>query len=130
LEDLLTDEEALEAALATIQAKPDLDDSTRTQLMDAARVEWEFGGRYAAIPKQDSRVGYRDMEEFIWALNNDHLREVLETAIRGRGAFRRFKDALYRHPQAEAEWFTFRDAREHNRMIEWLASLDIEPQFE
>jgi hypothetical protein len=130
LEELLTDEETLEAALATIQAQPDLDYSTRTQLMDVARVEWEFGGRYAAIPKQDSRVGYRDMEEFIWALDDDHLREVLEAAIRGRGAFRRFKDALYRHPQAEAEWFAFRDARERNRMIEWLASHDIEPQFE
>jgi hypothetical protein len=130
LEELLTDEETLEAALATIQAQPDLDDSTRAQLMDAARVEWEFEGHYTAIPKQDSREGYRDMEEFIWSLDNDHLREVLEVAIQGRGAFRRFKDVLYRHPDTEAEWFVFRDARERNRMIDWLASIDIEPEFE
>jgi hypothetical protein len=130
LEELLTDEETLEATLETIQAQPDLDDSTRAQLMDAAQVEWEFGGRYATIPKQDSREGYRDMEEFIWALDDDHLREVLETAIQGRGAFRRFRDALYRHPDTEAAWFAFRDARERNRMIDWLASINIEPEFE
>ncbi len=130
LEELLTDEETFEAALATIQTQPDLDDNTRAQLVDAARVESEFGGRYAAIPKQDSREGYGDMEEFIWSLNDDHLREILEVAIQGRGAFRRFKDALYRHPDAEAAWFAFRDARERRRMIDWLASIDIEPEFE
>jgi hypothetical protein len=46
------------------------------------------------IPKQDSRDGYQDMQEYIWSLEDEHLRELLEVAIQGSGAFRRFKDVL------------------------------------
>ena len=38
------------------------------------------------------------MEDFIATVRNPHLRELLEVAIMGRGAFRRFKDVLYNYP--------------------------------
>jgi hypothetical protein len=130
LDELLAGQETLEAALATLQAQPDLADDERAQLMDAARVEWGSTDRYLSIPQQDSREGYRDMQEFIWSLPDGHLRELLEVEIQGRGAFRRFKDVLYRYPEAQANWFTFCDEQARRRMLDWLASEDIEPEFE
>ena len=99
-------------------------------MLDAARVEWDAEGRYLPIPRYDSQAGYHDMEAFIEILDDQHDRERLEVAIRGRGAFRRFRDVLDRYPETEAHWFQFRDAREHNRLMDWLASEDIEPEFE
>ncbi|MFC1960984.1 UPF0158 family protein [Chloroflexota bacterium] len=130
LYDLPVEDESLEAVLSAIQAKPDLLDWQRTEWMDAARVEWDEVERYVEMPRQDSREGYRDMEAFIWSLDDEHLRELLEVAIQGAGAFRRFKDVLYRYPDVEKVWFAFRDEREQQRMVDWLASIDIEPQFE
>lgn len=129
LDDILTDEESMEAAQGAIQARTDLSDEERAQIMDVARIEWDTEGRYLLIPKQDSSEGYREMEDFIETVEDHHLRELLEVAIQGRGAFRRFKDVLYRYPDAEANWFRFRDAREQRRLLEWLASKDIEPDF-
>jgi hypothetical protein len=70
------------------------------------------------------------MQEYIWSLEDEHLHELLEVAIQGSGAFRRFKDVLYRYPEAQDNWFKFRDEREQRRMLDWLASEGIEPEFE
>lgn len=113
-----------------IEAQTSLADDDRSQLSQAARVEFDDDDRYLMFPRQDSREGYREMQDFVWMLEDDRLRELLEVAIEGKGAFRRFKDALYRYPDTEARWFAFRDEREHRRMLEWLASHDIEPEFE
>lgn len=38
---------------------------------------------------------YRMMEEFIYDLPAGRAQDALDAAIRGKGAFRRFKDRLY-----------------------------------
>jgi hypothetical protein len=130
LEALFPDEEDLETIEAVLKAKAGLSDTDCQQLLDAARVEGDAENRYRMIPKQDSRDGYRDMQEYIWSLENEHLRELLEVAIQGSGAFRRFKDVLYRYPETLENWLKFRDERERQRMTDWLASEGIEPEFE
>jgi len=130
LENLLTDEDHLEAILATVQASTHLSDTDREQMMDAATIEGDADNRYRMILKQDSRYGYQDMQGYIWSLEDEHLRELLEVAIQGSGAFRRFKDVLSRYPEAQEIWFRFRDERENRRMTDWLASQGIEPEFE
>jgi hypothetical protein len=129
LEELHADEVS-EDVEPVLQAQTDLVDIDRQQLLDAARVEGDAENRYRMIPKQDSGDGYRDMQEYIWALADEHLRELLEVAIQGSGAFRRFKDVLYRYPEAQENWFKFRDAHEQQRMVDWLESEGIEPEFE
>ncbi|MGC9333965.1 MAG: UPF0158 family protein [Anaerolineae bacterium] len=47
--------------------------------------------------------------------------------MEGRGAFRRFKDLLARHPDVEKAWFAFKDARLQRRVADWLEYHDIEP---
>ena len=130
LGELFADEDSAEDIESLVQAQTDLSDTDRQQLLDAAKIEGDADNRYRMIPKQDSRDGYRDMQEYIWSLEDEHLRELLEVAIQGSGAFRRFKDVLYRHPEAQENWFRFRDEREQRRMVDWLESEGIEPEFE
>ena len=115
---------------AVLREHNELSDIERQQLVDAARVEGDADNRYRMIPKQDSRDGYQDMQEYIWSLEDEHLRELLEVAIQGSGAFRRFKDVLSRYPETQENWFRFRDEREKQRMTDWLASQGVEPEFE
>jgi hypothetical protein len=67
--------------------------------------------------------------DFIETLGDAPLGELLEVAIHGAGAFRRFRDVLRRYPAAQDDWFKFRDERERERLLDWLASEDIEPEF-
>jgi predicted nucleotidyltransferase len=72
-----------------------------------------------------SRVGYGDMEDFIGRLGDVRARDLLQRAIEGRGAFRRFKDTLLEFPDLRAAWFAFHDARTERRALEWLADEGI-----
>ncbi len=65
-------------------------------------------------------VGYRDMEDFIARVPGRRAADLLERAIAGRGAFRRFKDTLFEFPELRQAWFEFRDARIQSRAIEFL----------
>ena len=127
---ILTDIETLDVALAAIQAMPNLSDEDRTQMLDAARVEWDAEGRYLPIPNQDSQEGYRDMEEFIETLTTDICASCSRSPSRAAARFVASKTCWLRYPDTEADWFRFRDVREHNRLLDWLASEDIEPEFE
>ncbi len=129
LEELLADIDS-EDIEAVLQAQTDMADIDRQQLLDVARIEGDVDNRYRVIPKQDSHDGYRDMQEYIWSLEDEHLRELLEVAIQGSGAFRRFKDVLSRYLEAQEIWFRFRDEREKRRMSDWLASQGVESEFE
>lgn len=130
LGELLANEDSVEDIESLVQAQTDLSDIDRQQLLDAARVEADTDNRYRMIPKQDSRDSYQDMQDYIWSLEDEQLRELLEVAIQGSGAFRRFRDVLYRYPEAQENWFKFRDEREKQRITDWLASQSIEPEFE
>jgi predicted nucleotidyltransferase len=68
-----------------------------------------------------SREAYRDMEDFVALVRDRRAREVLARAIAGRGAFRRFKDALLEFPELRAAWFAMLDARMARRALAWLA---------
>ena len=86
-------------------------------------------GRYLQVPRADSSEGYDDMQDFIDTLSDEHLQESLNVAIQGRGALRRFKDVLARHPAEQQRWFDFQAARLDARAREWLAEegLSSEP---
>jgi hypothetical protein len=60
-------------------------------------------------------------------VEDEHLRELLDVAIQGRGAFRRFKDVLARHPAEQQRCYEFQAARLDARVREWLAEKGCEP---
>jgi len=74
-----------------------------------------------------SRDGYRDMEDFIETIPQAERRDMLEVAIAGRGAFRRFKDVLDRWPDEIERWLVFSDERRMGRAREWLAAHGYRP---
>ena len=63
-----------------------------------AEIDAAGPGRYLEVPRAEPHAGYRDMEDFIATVGDERLQELLEVAIQGRGAFRRFKDVLAQHP--------------------------------
>jgi hypothetical protein len=81
--------------------------------------------RIEAIP---SREQYRMMERFIATVTNTALKEALQDAIVGKGAFRRFKDAVGRHADERKRWFAFRDALLHRFILDWLKAHKLELQ--
>ena len=95
-------------------------DWQKEMMLEADRVEQGYGTRYIRVERDDPYGDYRDMERFIGTVEDARLRERLWNAIRGRGAFRRFKDLLARHPQVEEAWFEFKDARLQKRVANWL----------
>ena len=80
---------------------------------------------YERIPKVESYEGYRDMEDFIATVEEQHLVELLEVAVNGKGAFRRFKDVLARYPEERERWFRFKDERMEQSALEWLDDISV-----
>ena len=74
-----------------------------------------------------SREQYRWMEEFIETVEEPTLKDKLNIAIDGKGAFRRFKDVLIGYPAERESWFEKRSIRLRDHMIGWLESKNITP---
>ena len=104
----------------------DIPDWQKSEMLDADRVETGHTQRYIRIEWDNPHGDYEDMERFIATVDDPELRERLWRAIRGRGAFRYFKDVLLDHPQVREDWFEFRDKRHQQRVKQWLKARDIE----
>lgn len=99
-----------------------MDDEETRELKDRIEEDLE---RYERIPKAESNEGYEDMVDFIATVNDERLAELLEVAINGKGAFRRFKDVLLNYPEERERWFKFKDERTEERALEWLDDIGI-----
>ena len=75
---------------------------------------------WLAVPSLGGRAAYRDMQDFVSAVNAPEAAERLADAIAGRGSFRRFKDLVRRCPDLEDDWCRFSDERRHGRARAWL----------
>ena len=124
------DPEAQPFNLAEILQQRDLPEWQQQMLLEANQVEAQYGSRYIGVPQADPHEGYRDMEDFVVTVEDERLQERLWQAISGRGAFRRFKDVLAGHFREQERWYAFKDARLEQRVLDWLASEDIEPIIE
>ena len=99
-----------------------MDDEEIKKLKD--KIDENFD-RYELLPKAESYEGYEDMNAFIGTVNDEHLAELLNVAINGKGAFRRFKDVLESYPKERERWFHFKDDRLKERALEWLEDIDV-----
>jgi len=99
-------------------------------LAEARQVEENYGTRVVEVPEQEAREGFHHMAAFVTTVPEPRLRAELQRALHGRGAFRRFKDALASASRERERWFQFKRSRLRARMTDWLASLDIEPVWE
>jgi hypothetical protein len=82
---------------------------------------------YLYIEPVSSREQYRWMEEFIEIVEEPTLKDKLNIAIDGKGAFRRFKDVLVGYPDERERWFEKRSAQLRRHMRTWLESKNVFP---
>ena len=82
------------------------------------QIEDGLNTRYFHLPSQYDIHEYSIMERFVWSLPEGVIQDRLEDAIRGRGAFRRFKDGIYRLG-VEQNWYDFRDKAYREIAVEW-----------
>jgi len=84
-------------------------------------------GHLIHVEPLGSSVEYGWMAEFAGTVGNARLRDLLEVALDGRGAFRRFKDVLHDYPAERDGWFAFRDGRMRAAARDWLEENGIDP---
>jgi hypothetical protein len=75
--------------------------------------------RFVALPDQFEIHEYKIMEDFCLAFENRRVGENLYRLIKGSGAFKRFKDAIYSKGIEEA-WYEFRQTEFERIAIQWL----------
>jgi hypothetical protein len=82
---------------------------------------------FLALVGHGSGPGYGDMRDFIGTVTDEALAGRLEVAIRGKGAFRRFKDTLHRDEPWWGAWLTHSNERQLGRARWWLADAGLRP---
>lgn len=131
LDDVADDDRPLETILAEIEEESgELMDWVREVVSELIVIRRDKDERYLEIPSQNSRTGYQDMEDFIDTLTDPHQQELLSVAIQGSGAFRRFKDTLFRYPDTQTAWFEFERQQKDERMLAWLRANNVDAEFE
>ena len=83
------------------------------------------GDRFRRFPTKYDIHEYSIMESFVESLPPGATHEELIHAIRGRGAFRRFKNGIYYH-QLEQQWYDYRDQAYREIAIRWCRDEGIE----
>ncbi|MEH7356778.1 UPF0158 family protein [Neobacillus drentensis] len=73
---------------------------------------------YVELPTNYDINEYEIMEDFCLDVRERGRRDTLLGVIKGRGAFRRFKDRIIEFG-IETEWYSFRDKRFKEIAIEW-----------
>ena len=103
-------------------------DETATDSMmvgeDAAIDVEEEPDRWLRFDRTGSRDGWRDMAAFAHRQRDLTLRQRLETAIEGKGAFGRFRDLVHEENLAE-HWYAYSTDRQLGRARELLAAEGI-----
>jgi hypothetical protein len=64
------------------------------------------------------------MERFCLSVDDENMRDDLCDAIRGRGAFRHFKDRIQAYGIAE-EWYRYRDEALREIAVAWCEAHGI-----
>jgi hypothetical protein len=79
---------------------------------------------YVALPDTFEIHEYSIMEKFSYSVNNDKTSNALQNALHGRGAFRRFKDAIIRY-NIENSWYKFKEEEYKKIAIRWCENHNI-----
>lgn len=100
----LISDDALQAAEDDAGAEAGVEERELTD----ARGVLKSGDDYLPLPDRFEIDEYRMMERFASGVADPAAQAELADTLRGRGAFRRFKDAVQRLGLAE-EWYRYRD---------------------
>lgn len=80
---------------------------------------------YIGMPSKFDIHEYSIIERFCYTIENDELRDEMLFRIKGRGAFRMFKDGIQRYDIAD-DWYCYRQKAFEEIAIGWLEAHNIE----
>lgn len=86
--------------------------------------------RFASIPRIEGRDEFDLMCRFAETVDEEDIRERLALALRGKGAFGRFRDVVFRYPDLEARWNAMQQEWQVGEARRWLESLGLEPEYQ
>lgn len=112
-----------------IQAVEDSEDLTELEdwqedQVPAARAISAGDKRYLALPDKFDFHEYRHMERFIGTVTDADSANQLWRAIKGKGAFRYFKDTAHRLGVIE-DWYRYRDETMNRFMLDWAEANQV-----
>jgi hypothetical protein len=79
---------------------------------------------YVELPTKYEINEYEIMDAFCLTVSDQRKQDSLLRAIRGKGAFRRFKDKIIDF-EIEDQWYSYRDERFKQIAIEWCQDNNI-----
>ncbi|MFC0560614.1 UPF0158 family protein [Halalkalibacter alkalisediminis] len=85
----------------------------------------ESTGKYVSLPTSFDIDEYDMMEKFCYSLSDHKKQDILLHSIKGKGAFRRFKDHVNRLGIDE-QWYDYRDQRYKEIAKEFCQSENID----
>lgn len=102
----------------------ELPDWQKEEIETGRQVMEDTGERFIDAPDKFDFHEYRHMERFVRSIPDESDAEQLWRAIKGKGAFRSFKDTL-RRLGIENLWYRYRDEAMKDFAIAWAESNKI-----
>ena len=102
----------------------DLPDWQKEEVEVARAIVGDSGERFVAAPGKFDFHEYRQMERFIGTVENAETAEQLWRAVKGKGAFRYFKDTASRLGLLE-QWYRYRDDALKEFVVEWAGAHNV-----
>lgn len=94
-------------------------------LIKIAKEILQETGDHVGLPSKFDIDEYSIMERFCLSIDDSEISDTLYSLIKGSGAFRRFKDALYEYNLSD-DWYKYRDNRLKEIAIEWCQENGVE----
>lgn len=83
-----------------------------------------YNDDYVCLPSKFEIHEYSIMERFCYSVEDEDLSDRLLNSIRGRGAFRYFKDTIHEYGIAD-DWYAYRHEALKEIARDWLETNDI-----
>ncbi len=99
------------------------------EIAEAAEECEDEDDYWVKVPDRYAQNEYGMMEDFIYSLENETAREWLSNAIRGKGAFRRFRGACERFHILD-DWYEFEEDAKRNQAVQWCEANGIEYEMQ
>ena len=106
------------------EALSDLPDWQKDEVEIARAIVADSGKRFVTPPDKYEFHEYRQMERFIGTVRNAGAADQLSQAIRGKGAFRYFKDTADRLGLLN-QWFQYRNDAMKEFVVDWAEANNV-----
>ena len=95
----------------------------------ARQIEQASADRFVPLPDQFDAHEWDMMRKFIPTVEDEPIRDELQDAIHGAGAFRHFKSSIHRLGISD-QWYAYRDSCYRELALEWCRDSGIEWEAE